>query len=229
MFGWHSDTILKMERKSLPELTSIHLKSECMDQSRLIDHEELTFLALSDTKRTQLPEISQMAEVRTLAEQWTQGIPEGYRKIEAICQRLRADYTLDRSARVPEDCAFPVGHFLFESKRGPDYQFATAATLMLRSLGFSTRLVSGFYASPERYDARKRHTAVHSSDVHFWCEVFVGAGTWVTLDPTPGYEVLSPPPGMWKRAVLLASHCVHWMLRHWLLVLMTSASPFLLS
>ncbi len=136
-----------------------------------------------------------MADVRSLAEEWTQGVPHGYRQIEAICQQLRTNYTLDRSARVPEDSAFPVGQFLFKSKRGADYQFATAATLMLRSLGFSTRLVSGFYANPVRYDVRKRHTAVHSSDVHFWCEVFVGAGTWVTLEPTPGYEVLSPPPG----------------------------------
>ena len=221
MFGWHSDTILKMERKSLPELTSIHLQSECMDQSLLRGHEELTFLALSDKKRTQLPEMRQMDDVQSLAQEWTRGIPQGYRQIEAICQQLRSNYTLDRSARVPEDSAFPVGHFLFESKRGAEYQFATAATLLLRSLGFSTRLVSGFYASPERYDARKRHTAVHSSDVHFWCEVYVGAGTWVTLEPTPGYEVLSPPPGVWKRAILLASDCVHWMFRHWLLALTT--------
>jgi len=224
MFGWHSDTILKMERKSLPELTSIHLISECMDQSRLIDHEELTFLALSDTKRTQLPEIKQIAAVRTWAEQWTQGIPEGYRKIDAICHRLRANYALDRSARVPQECDFPVGHFLFESRRGPDYQFATAATLMLRSLGFSTRLVSGFYANPERYDARKRHTAVHSSDVHFWCEVYVGAGTWVTLDPTPGYDVLSPPPGLTQRTLSLIAAAARWILNHWLIMLLVSTA-----
>jgi len=221
MFGWHSDTILKMERKSLPELTSIHLQSECMDQSLLRDHEELTFLALSDKKRTQLPEMRQMDDVQRLAQEWTRGIPQGYQQIDAVCQQLRSNYTLDRSAHAPEDSTFPVGHFLFESKRGADYQFATAATLMLRSLGFSTRLVSGFYANPERYDVRKRHTAVHSSDVHFWCEVFVGAGTWVTLDPAPGYEVLGPPPGVWKRAILLASDCVHWMFRHWLLALTT--------
>ncbi len=128
MFGWHNSTILKMNRKSLPDLTTIQMMSECVDQSRLPDNGELTFLALSDSKRTQLPEIEQIVAVRTLAEQWTHRIPDGYRKIEAICQQLRANYTLDRSARVPEDCTFPVGHFLFESKRGPDYQFATATS-----------------------------------------------------------------------------------------------------
>jgi hypothetical protein len=220
IFGWHSDTILKMNRESMPELTPIHLMSECMDHSRLPDHRELTFLTMSDRRRTQLPNVEQLAAVRRLAEQWTQGIPAGYRKIEAVCRQLRTNYTLDRSAHVPEDCTFPVGHFLFESKRGPDYQFATAATLMLRSLGFSTRLVSGFYVSPERYDARKRHTPVHSSDVHFWCEVFVGAGTWVTLDPSPGFEILSPPPGLMKRAMLLVGAAARWIVSNWLIALL---------
>jgi hypothetical protein len=166
----------------------------------------------------------QIDDVQSLAQEWTRGIPHGYRQIEAICQQLRSNYTLDRSAQVPEDCSFPVGLFLFESKRGPDYQFATAATLLLRSLGFSTRLVSGFYASPERYDARKRHTAVHSSDIHFWCEVFVGAGTWVTLDPTPGYEVLSPPPGLKQRMLSLIAAAARVMLDHWLIVLLLSTA-----
>jgi hypothetical protein len=164
-----------------------------------------------------------MAEVRSLAEKWTQGIPHGYRQIEAICQQLRTSYTVDRSAHAPEECPFPVGHFLFESRRGASYQFATAATMMLRSLGYSTRLVSGFYANPERFDVAKGHTAVHSSDTHFWCEVFVGAGTWVTLEPTPGYEVLTPPPGLLGRTLMFAADCAQWILRHWVFVLTTSA------
>jgi transglutaminase-like putative cysteine protease len=223
MFSWYGDTILKMNRKSLPEFTAIHLQSECMSHSLLRDHEELTFQALSDIKRTQLPELRQMAEVRSLAEKWTQGIPHGYRQIEAICQQLRTSYTVDRSAHAPEECPFPVGHFLFESRRGASYQFATAATMMLRSLGYSTRLVSGFYANPERFDVAKGHTAVHSSDTHFWCEVFVGAGTWVTLEPTPGYEVLTPPPGLLGRTLMFAADCAQWILRHWVFVLTTSA------
>jgi hypothetical protein len=163
-----------------------------------------------------------MAEVRSLALQWIRGVPHGYPQIEAICQQLRTHYTIDRSAHAPEECSFPVGHFLFESKRGPSYQFATAATLMLRSLGYSTRLVSGFYGNPSRFDVAKGHTAVHSSDTHFWCEVFVGAGTWVTLEPTPGYEVLKPPPGLWKQALMLLADSAQWVLRHWLMALITS-------
>lgn len=211
MFGWYSDTILKMVRKSLPEFTAIHLQSECVDHAMLRNHDELTFQALSDQKRTQLPELKQMADVRSLAEKWTQGIPHGYQQVEAICQQLRMNYKVDRSADAPEECLFPVEHFLFESRRGPSYQFATAATLMLRSLGYSTRLVSGFYANPERFDVTKGHTPVNSADVHFWCEVYV-AGTWVTLEPTPGYEVLTPASGLLTRTMLMLADGLRWAL-----------------
>jgi transglutaminase-like putative cysteine protease len=229
MFGWYRDSIVQMTRKALPELVSINLTSECMDQSLLPDHPHLSYSGLSADKRVQLPQNKSMDAVRALAEEWTRGIPGRFRQIEAIRDGLKNNYTLDRSDHAPEDCEFPVSHFLFESKRGADFQFATAAVLMLRSLGFSTRLVSGFYADPERYDARRRHTAVHSSDVHFWCEVFLGGGTWATLDPTPGYEVLGPPPGFWKRIRIAMTELGRGMVRRWLLVsalLLTVAAMF---
>jgi hypothetical protein len=160
-----------------------------------------------------------MKSIGALAEEWTRGIPGKYAQIQAICAQLRDNYKLDRTAHAPEDCEFPVGHFLFETKRGADYQFATAATLLLRSLGFSTRVVSGFYASPEHYDPRKRHTAVHSADVHFWCEVYLGGGTWATVDPSPGYAVLGPPPGLWERVITSLNATGRWLLAKWIWVL----------
>ncbi len=91
---------------------------------------------------------------------------------------------------------------------------------MLRSLGFSTRVVSGFYVSPEKYEARHRHTPVRSSDVHFWCEVYLGGGTWATLDPSPGFEVLGPPPNVWQRLWASVSRVGDWLFTHWMAVLL---------
>jgi hypothetical protein len=92
-----------------------------------------------------------------------------------------------------------VEHFLFTSRRGADYQFATATAVMLRSLGYAARLVGGFYVSPERYDPRKQHTPVTKDDAHVWLEVFHMGRTWLTVEPTPGYEVLQPPPTWWDQ------------------------------
>ena len=75
-----------------------------------------------------------MEDISTLAEEWTRGLPRGWRQVQAIADRLRLGYELDRRAKPPEDCEFPVHHFLFESRRGPDYLFATAAAMMLRSI-----------------------------------------------------------------------------------------------
>lgn len=223
MFGWSQNSIPKLNRQALPELITINESSECLRRSKLLHHTELTFNAVGDQRRTQLPLLPQMSDVRNLARQITRDVPDGYARIEAVINYLRSHYVLDRTAVAPESSSFPVSHFLFEAKRGPDYQFATAAALMLRSLGFSTRVVSGFYASPDNFDPQKRHTSVNNADAHFWCEVFVGSSTWITLEPTPGYDVLTPPPGFFARCLIAIKTILKWLLIHWLLTLSLSA------
>ena len=223
MYGWTQDTILKLNRESLPEFITIHLSSECLQRSKLLHHSDLTFNAVGDKRRTQLPAIPQMSDVRNLAQQITQDVPEGFARVDAVITHLRSNYELDRTSVAPESSSFPISHFLFESKRGPDYQFATAAALMLRSLGFSTRVVSGFYARPENFDPQKRHTSVHNADAHFWCEVYIGSSTWITLEPSPGYEVLTPPPRFLARCLIALKAASKWLLSHWLLTISVSA------
>lgn len=64
----------------------------------------------------------------------------------------------------------PIVAFVLSERRGPDYLFASAAAVMLRSLEYPTRLVRGFYASPERFDPESGQTAVLKEDVHFWTQ-----------------------------------------------------------
>ncbi|MFO1002025.1 MAG: transglutaminase-like domain-containing protein [Planctomycetaceae bacterium] len=217
MYGWSQDSILKLNREFLPESITIHQSSECLQRSGLLHHSDLTFNAAGDRRRVQLPLLPQMSDVRNLAQQITRDVPDGFARVDAVINHLRLNYILDRTAVAPGTSELPVSHFLFEAKRGPDYQFATAAALMLRSLGFSTRVVSGFYASPEKYDPRKRHTPVHNADAHVWCEVYVGSSTWITLEPSPGYEILTPPPGFFARCLMALNVIWKWMLQHWLL------------
>lgn len=217
MFGWHTTSILKMNRKAIPEFTVIHLLSDRIDYRRLPGNDNLTFVGLPEKTERQLPSLREMDFLRTLANDWTEGVPAGYRQAVAVCDKLRKEYILDRNFQMPDDCESPVTHFLAESRRGSDYQFATAAAIMLRTLGFSTRLVSGFYATDTRYDARKQHTPVSAEDAHFWCELYVGSGVWVTLDPSPGYHILGPPPGIMERlwsglVSVLQNLRTHWMI-----------------
>jgi hypothetical protein len=131
-------------------------------------------------------------ELERIAAAWAGDQPRGWPQIDAVLTRLRADYTLDRQAVAPADHPAPVLWFLTESRRGPDYQFATAAALLLRSLGYPARVCLGYYAAPAAYDPETDHTPVKATDLHLWPEVLLKDGHWLVIEPTPGYEVLPP-------------------------------------
>lgn len=211
-FRWAGPRLLQMERDELPELTPIHLQSQPVDPGRLAEWK--LWGVAPDSRSRLLPTVPEFDRLRNLAAAWTQGLPRGTAQIDAIVQRLQAEYVLDPAARAPEHHPCPVMHFLLESKRGPDYQFATAAALLLRSLDYSTRMVGGFYVSPERYDARRQHTPVVTADAHTWIEVHLSGQQWITVDPSPGYDVLRPTPGWRERIVSAAVSVGRWVMNH---------------
>ncbi len=72
--------------------------------------------------------------------------------------------------------------FLLESRSGHCEYFATATTLLLRSLGVPARYVVGYSVQErsvidERYVVRRRHA-------HAWTQAYVD-GAWVNVDTTP--------------------------------------------
>lgn len=147
------------------------------------------------------------------AQQWTAGIPRGWRQVEAVVGRLRTEYQLDPHLEVPAECEDVVGHFL-QVKRGPDYLFATTAAILLRGLDYPTRLVTGFYARPERLDRRAGQTAILAEDVHVWVEVGLDRHTWLAIEPTPGYEPPRESLTWRQQAVLCVSLAARWLMRN---------------
>ncbi len=157
-----------------------------------------------------VPAIEGMGRIKDLATQWTTGVPRGWQQVETIARRLREEYQLDDEWRPEAGCPSPVAHFLFISRRGPDYLFASSAALMLRSLGYSTRVVTGFYADPRQFDRKSGHTPVTKEDAHTWVECSLGANYWATVEATPGYEVLDPPPSLIARLFAAAQRLGLW-------------------
>lgn len=117
---------------------------------------------------------------RELAKDWTKDSSPGWEKVERIVDGLRREFQVQDVAETS------LAQFLTERK-GPDYMFATAAVLMLRSQGIPARFVSGFYVNAENFDAKTGKTAVVKQDAHFWAEVHVGENNWIPIEPTPGY------------------------------------------
>ncbi|MEZ6038947.1 MAG: transglutaminase family protein [Planctomycetaceae bacterium] len=201
MFHVTSTGVVTLRRKSIPEMTPIAVTSECVVRARIAENSLIASLHREPSVTTALPEGLETDRIRRLAEEWTKGLPRGWPQIAAIEARLRGHAVVDRETKPADDCESPVAEFLFELRRGPEYLFASSAASMIRSLGYSTRLVSGFYAHPKNYDSRKQHTAVFARDAHFWCEVFIGSDTWVTVEATPGYEIPGPPPTLFERLI----------------------------
>lgn len=189
---WAQPGVLRLDRDKLPALLTMHVQSRVVDE-RLVTPASTIFSGGRPNYRF-YGDDAESVRVRKLAEEWTAGVPAGWPQIQAVISKLRQEYQLDPAARPPVDCQHTVAHFLLESRRGPDYQFASAAVQLLRALGYSSRMVSGFYAQPSRYDPRSQHTPVLKDDVHVWLEVYAGAGDWIPLEPTPGYQLLTPPP-----------------------------------
>lgn len=229
-FGWSTDGVVEMpQRDQIPQLTVLYTKSSAVN---------LTPLRRSDFT-SRFPQVRPEAPgkqrsvvnddahtirrhlamppgdsgVMELGTEWTSGIPRGWRQVEAVVSRLRTEFTHDPEATAPADCPDVVQYFL-QARRGPDYLFATTAAVMLRSLGYPARLVSGFYADPQDYDRAGGQTLVSSDDVHTWAEVGVGGTHWVAIEPTPGYE---PPPETltWRQQLaLLWSNALAWTSQH---------------
>ncbi|MDB5340730.1 MAG: Transglutaminase-like superfamily protein [Planctomycetaceae bacterium] len=199
MFAWAQESIVKMDRDELPDLTVIHI------QSRTVRRERLRQTSLRNSSgqifHRQIPSSVSESKLAALAKSWAGPGTNQWERIEAVVARLRETCTLDRNYRAQESCDDPITEFLFESRRGNDYMFASAAALLLRSLGHSTRLVTGFYVDPAKYEPKSRHTPVIREDVHVWLEIHAAPGTWVTLEPTPGYDVLLPAPNWWQRCL----------------------------
>lgn len=205
-FEWAQPGIVRMDREKLPEMVALHVQSRTVDV-RLIPNSFAHFSGGPAGYRDYGSD-QQSQRIQNLAKEWTNEISIGWPQIEAIVSHLRNDYIHDRDARPPVDCEHTVADFLFESRRGPDYQFASAAVLMLRAAGYSARLVSGFHVGPSRYESRSRHASVMMEDVHFWAEVRAGNEDWLPIEPTPGYELLKPPPTLMER--LLAAVMAVW-------------------
>ncbi len=107
------------------------------------------------------------------------------------------NYTLDLSGPPVDD---PLANFLFVRRAGHCEYFASAMTVLLRSVGIPARYVTGFL--PGEYNDLAGDYIIRASDAHSWVEVYFPNYGWITFDPTP--------PGNEKGGGLLARMGLYW-------------------
>jgi protein-glutamine gamma-glutamyltransferase len=138
------------------------------------------------THYLQMPELD--PRVAELARQATSAASNPYDKAVALQSYLqtRYQYTLDQGSISAKD---PLANFLFVRKAGHCEYFATAMTMMLRTLGIPSRYINGFQTG--EYNDVGGDYIVRASDAHSWVEAYFPGRGWITFDPTPAGEAAS--------------------------------------
>ena len=125
------------------------------------------------------------SNITQLAENITSGIQSPYQKAVAILDYLsQFPYSMDFAA--PPDGVDGVENFLFSAKTGDCLYFASAMTVMLRSIGIPARIASGYVGL--NWDPQAQGYDIKDSDSHAWTEVYFPGYGWITFDPTPGAQ-----------------------------------------
>jgi transglutaminase-like putative cysteine protease len=161
----------------LPDLSPNALRADEVD------------LGVPDDNPAYLDTAGLSPQAQRLAFEVTKGTTNPFDLVMALTNYMQRSYryTLDLP-RVPTG-RDPVDWFLFDVKTGYCEQFATAETLMLRSLGIPARLATG-YATGD-YDPVLNQAVVREHDAHAWVEVWFSGHGWVPVDPTPGVSSLA--------------------------------------
>ena len=140
----------------------------------------------------QLPALD--PRVIQLANEITLGYKRQYDKARALESWLSSHYGYSETHpyiyEFPED-GDPLASFLFDTRVGHCGYFATAMTVMLRSIGIPARLASGFL--PGEYNPVSGSWTVRRKHYHTWTEAWFPPYGWVEFDATP-MEDYSPEP-----------------------------------
>ncbi len=120
--------------------------------------------------------------IRQLSENITREAMTPYAKVKAVVDYL-SHYVYRPDVDATPEGVDNVEYFLFTQKTGYCLHFASAATLMLRSVGVPTRLAVGYLPgeaskTPFEYIIRDKY-------YHAWPQVYFPGYGWVDVEATP--------------------------------------------
>lgn len=121
--------------------------------------------------------------IMSLATQITSFETSDYAKVQALAEYLRSEYTYNLTAAPSPEEIDPVVWFLFNEEGGIRTDFASALTLMARTMDIPARLVTGYLVDPD-----VEVQDVSPMQAHVYTEVLFENLGWVIFDATPAVE-----------------------------------------
>lgn len=124
------------------------------------------------------------SNLTALAEEITEGCTNDLQRADAIADYFDQGFTYDLEFQKPE--GGNIETFLFETKTGVCYDFASAMTLLCRAAGIPARYCEGYstgQAAEENSDGTLTFL-VGTSQAHAFTEVYISGYGWMYFDPT---------------------------------------------
>jgi hypothetical protein len=121
--------------------------------------------------------------IHDLAQQVTRGTTNMYDAATSLETYLHG-YKYSLQNPTPPEDQDAIAWFLFTEKQGFCTYFASAMTLMARSLGMPARIVGG-YASGS-YDGHSNSYIVKGTQAHVWTQIYFAGYGWINFEPTSG-------------------------------------------
>lgn len=129
--------------------------------------------------------------IANLARDITAGQTQPYAQALSLMRYLKSNYAYSIEVPpAPENVDF-AAHFLFEQRTGYCTYFATAMTVLARSLNLPARYVEGFLANPQGADS----VTLTGMNAHAWTEVYIAGLGWVVFDATASDGAQEPEEG----------------------------------
>ena len=122
-----------------------------------------------------------------LAKQISHGHRDGFHQAKRVEQYLRTEYQYSLGTLHNKTDSGNLERFLFETRIGHCEYFASAMTLLVRSLKIPARLATGY--SVTHYNPLTGYFEVRELDGHAWVEVYIDSVGWVSFEPTAFYQL----------------------------------------
>ena len=122
-------------------------------------------------------------QIYNLSQELTAGLDSPYEKARALeMYFIENDYTYDLTYR--KEIGENAEDFLFDTKRGVCYEYATAMTLLARAAGIPARYCEGFNMQTTYGDISSQDYIITANDAHGFPELYIKGYGWMCFEPT---------------------------------------------
>lgn len=200
------------------------LESSDYDSEKISHYRDIIKVnLLYDSFRYELLDYGDNEKIYNLAQEITAGLDSDYDKAKALeWYFIDNNYTYDLNYR--KEIGENAEDFLFRTKKGVCYEYATAMTLLARACGIPARFCEGFNMNTKYPNSRDKDLYVITpKDAHGFPELYIKGFGWVTFEPTMTWNNINQETNDRNASGMLSKAGL------WILVLCISALLLIIS